>query len=194
MFTDINYDEYLSDEIIKFKEQLLSGQITVAELSLPTEKRFASITNRAFEKQPPFLGVDKESDKGFKDALLWESILELKSNKPQSKIIFYSKDNDFCDALTNEFQKLFNDEIFICKNESEVGERLKIWAKAIDEYVHIPEDDSEEEFDFELKLHLPTRLEKKANELAAQYGIISTDDIEKQLAELTGKVAFEDDV
>lgn len=142
---DIDYDKYISDKIIEYQRKLASNQISITDLPLPTEKRFASITNRAFAKQPPFLGVGKESDKGFKDALIWESILELKEKNSQAKIIFYSKDNGFCDILTDEFQEAFDDQIFICKDENQVENQLKIWAKTIDEFVHIPEDDSEKE-------------------------------------------------
>lgn len=144
-FDEINYEEYISNRIAEYKNQLVSGQVFVDELSLPSEKRFESIVNRAFAKQPPFLGVEKRSDKGFKDALLWESILEFKESNSQVQIIFYSKDNGFCDVLTNEFQAIFNDPIFICKNEAELEAQLKFWAKTIDEYVYIPEDISEEE-------------------------------------------------
>ncbi|MDU7336741.1 MAG: PIN domain-containing protein [Clostridium sp.] len=144
-FSEIDYEKYVSDKIIEYKKQLASGQTSIAELPLPTEKRFSSIVHRAFTKLPPFYGVEKESDKGFKDALLWESILELKENTPQAKIVFYSKDNGFCDVLIDEFQSLFNDQIFICKNEFEVKNQLIVWAKIIDEYTHIPEDISEEE-------------------------------------------------
>lgn len=77
--------------------------------------------------------------------MLWESILEFKENIPQAKIIFYSKDNGFCDILICEFQSLFNDQIFVCKDEHEVRNQLVVWAKSIDEYAYIPEDISEEE-------------------------------------------------
>ena len=142
-FNEIDYDKYVSDKIIEYKKQLAFGQTSIAELPLPTEKRFSSIVRRAFTKLPPFYGIEKESDKGFKDALLWESILELKENTPQAKIVFYSKDNGFCDVLIDEFQALFNDQIFVCKNEYEVKSQLIIWAKTIDEYAYIPEDISE---------------------------------------------------
>lgn len=50
------------------------------EMNIATNQRFDSIVDRAFEKKPPFEGKDKKSDKGFKDALLWESIFEFVSS------------------------------------------------------------------------------------------------------------------
>lgn len=45
-------------------------------LPLPSNQRFPAIMERAFRKKPPFKGGEGESDKGFKDTILWESILE----------------------------------------------------------------------------------------------------------------------
>lgn len=52
--------------------------------------RFESIVNRAFSKLPPFEGKDKKSDKGFKDAFVWESVLEfaLKHLQFKNHILF----------------------------------------------------------------------------------------------------------
>ena len=62
------------------------------ELPIPNNKCFTRIVERAFEKKAPFEGKEKNSDKGFKDVLIWESILELVEINPKSEIIFYSQD------------------------------------------------------------------------------------------------------
>ena len=61
----------------------------VIEIPIASNSRFKSIINRAFSKLPPFEGKDKKSDKGFKDALLWESVLEFALKHPKSKIIYF---------------------------------------------------------------------------------------------------------
>ena len=107
--------------------------------------RFESIVNRAFGKLPPFEGKDKKSDKGFKDALLWESILEFSLTHRNSKIIYYSKDNAFGEFLLKEFAENVSDSsLFICKNESEVKIQLEAWAKEIDKYSYQPIEEFDE--------------------------------------------------
>ena len=94
---------------------------------------------------PPFEGKDKKSDKGFKDALLWESVLEFALKHPKSKIIYYSKDNAFGNFLLKEFTESVADSLlFICKNEDEVKTQLEMWAKEIDKYSYQPIEDFDE--------------------------------------------------
>ena len=111
----------------------------VIEIQNASNSRFRSIIDRAFGKRPPFEGKDKKSDKGFKDALLWESILEFALNQPKSEIIYYSKDNAFGEFLIQEFSEVVDkSSLFICKNENEVKQRLEVWAQEIDKYSYQP--------------------------------------------------------
>lgn len=142
---EINYPKYIEAKIVEYKENLSSGINIVKELPIASNSRFDSIVKRAFSKSPPFEGKDKKSDKGFKDALLWESILEFALKHPNSKIIYYSKDNVFGDFLQSEFEEnVTNSSLFICKNENEVKNRLEIWAKEINEYSYQPIEDFDE--------------------------------------------------
>ncbi len=141
----INYPEYIKVKITTYKAELSSGFNKVIELPIASNSRFDSIVNRAFNKLPPFEGKDKKSDKGFKDALLWESVLEFASNHSNSKIIYYSKDNVFGEFLLKEFaESEANSSLFICKNETEVKNQLEIWAKEIDKYSYQPIEDFDE--------------------------------------------------
>ena len=140
--TEINYPEYIKVKIAAYKDDLSSGLNKVIELPIASNSRFDSIVNRAFNKFPPFEGKDKKSDKGFKDALLWESILEFASSHSNSKIIYYSKDNIFDEFLLREFaERETNSSLFICKNETEVKNQLELWAKEIDKYSYQPIED-----------------------------------------------------
>ncbi len=141
----IDYPEYIKAKITTYKTELSSGLNKVIELPIASNSRFDSIVNRAFNKLPPFEGKDKKSDKGFKDALLWESVLEFASNRSNSKIIYYSKDNVFGEFLLKEFaESEANSSLFICKNETEVKNQLAIWAKEIDKYSYQPIEDFDE--------------------------------------------------
>ena len=87
----MDYPEYIKTKIKEYKDDIQQGMSEVIEIQNASNSRFRSIIDRAFGKRPPFEGKDKKSDKGFKDALLWESILEFALNQPKSEIIYYSK-------------------------------------------------------------------------------------------------------
>lgn len=144
---DINYAEYIHPIIEEYRRNLSSDINKVIELQVASEVRYQSIVRRAFAKRPPFEGKDKKSDKGFKDALLWESILEFASEHDSAKIIFYSKDNVFGNELETEFSDVFpNAELTICTTEEAIKQRLDTWAKQIDIYAYNPiENDPEYE-------------------------------------------------
>ena len=141
----INYPEYIRAKIAEYKKEISEGFNKVIEIPIASNDRFESIINRAFSKLPPFEGKDKKSDKGFKDAWLWESVLEFALNHRNSKIIYYSKDNAFGEFLLKEFaENVAESSLFICKNESEVKTQLEAWAKEIDKYSYQPIEDFDE--------------------------------------------------
>lgn len=141
----IDYSEYIKTKIKEYKSDIQQGMSEVIEIQNASNSRFRSIIDRAFRKRPPFEGKDKKSDKGFKDALLWESILEFALNQPKSKIIYYSKDNAFGEFLLREFSEVVaKSSLFICKNENEVRQCLEAWAKEIDKYSYQPLEDYDE--------------------------------------------------
>ena len=143
--SEINYPEYIKNKIEEYKKEISKGVNEVIEIPIASNNRFESIVNRAFSKLPPFEGKDKKSDKGFKDALLWESVLEFALKHPKSKIIYYSKDNAFGNFLLKEFTESVADSLlFICKNEDEVKTQLEMWAKEIDKYSYQPIEDFDE--------------------------------------------------
>lgn len=74
-------------------------------LPICNENRFSSIVNRALNKKAPFLGAKGSSDKGFKDAVIWESILEY-ALKNKGDYIFISDDKGFKEELILEFRQV----------------------------------------------------------------------------------------
>ena len=136
---DINYSDYIHPIIEAYKTNLASDINIVIDLPIASEVRYRSIVKRAFEKRPPFEGKDKKSDKGFKDALLWESIMEFAAQHNTAKFIYYSKDNIFGKELEDEFSESFpKANLIICSTENSVKEHLEIWAKEIDIYSYTP--------------------------------------------------------
>lgn len=134
-----DYSKYIGEKIAEYKSAIASGINTIVELPTPQEKCFERIVKRAFDKAPPFGGKEKNSDKGFKDVLIWESILELAEKHPTANIIFYTNDKGFKDVLIEEFCQLSPDAtISICSTEDEVKEQLEQWAQEIDIYSYQP--------------------------------------------------------
>lgn len=136
---DMDYLTFIHPIIEKYRTDLSSDINKVIEIPVASEARYNSIVTRAFEKRPPFEGKEKKSDKGFKDALLWESILEFATQHDTANFIYYSKDNAFGKVLEDEFCAIFpNAEISICPTENDVKKQLESWAKDIDIYSYTP--------------------------------------------------------
>lgn len=113
------YEDTVREESQKYINEINKSS-TVQVIEIPFRQcNLEAITLRAFYKKPPFEGKDKESDKGFKDALIWESILKYKEHNPHVKIVFISEDKEFNETLTQEFKSLFDDKIHIIKKEEE---------------------------------------------------------------------------
>ena len=139
-----DYEKHLDILIEEYKNSLQKRQVKVIDIELPSNKRFSSIIQRALSKKPPFEGTNKESDKGFKDALLWESIIEYKKHNKATQIILYTNDSIFgSEELKNEFRTLFNEEIIICgsRTESILHDLLENLAKCKDDTTPLLEQD-----------------------------------------------------
>ena len=70
------------------------------------EDMLKTIMNRVFKKIPPF--VDGSSDKGFKDTMIWLSLLEYFKSHESDNVIFITGDKGFrnnIDALCREFNE-----------------------------------------------------------------------------------------
>lgn len=151
------YSVFIKGKIEEYKVELSNGINNVIEMNIATNQRFDSIVDRAFEKKPPFEGKDKKSDKGFKDALLWESIFEFVSSHQEASYVFYTQDcifKDNEDILTEELLAMFAGvEFKICSAEDVIKNIFKLWAKEIDEYSFIPLEDNFDEFS-ELRMWL----------------------------------------
>ena len=93
-------------------DALHDGTVVVDIAPYPPNEALQGLIQRAINKNPPFEGKEKESDKGFKDALIWESLLDHKRHNAKDVFVLYSRDNRITDAfLAKEFLKLFGEEI-----------------------------------------------------------------------------------
>ncbi|MDD4282650.1 MAG: PIN domain-containing protein [Bacilli bacterium] len=95
-----DYNTYIDGEIKKYIEL---EKITKVDIPR-TKDHFEKIINRAISKTKPFCGKNSESDKGFKDVLQWESIIEYAIKVDTNKFILVTKNkNDFDKSLEKEF-------------------------------------------------------------------------------------------
>lgn len=69
------------------------------------------IIKRAVEKTPPFR--EGKSDAGFKDTVIWMSLLNCENLDNYDKVIFVSKDSDFNDKCKFEFEEKIKKHICI---------------------------------------------------------------------------------
>jgi len=102
--TQKGYIDLFGDHIISFS---------------PDDTTFSKILDRAFKKVPPFLSVDGASDKGFKDSLIWLSLLEFFRSSGEDDVVFVTNDNGFrknADALCKEFKEYTGKNIVIKDN------------------------------------------------------------------------------
>ena len=85
----------------------------------PGEVTFSKILDRVYKKVPPFLSVDGASDKGFKDSLIWISLLDFFQTAGEDDIIFVTNDNGFrknTEELCKEFKESTGKDITIKDN------------------------------------------------------------------------------
>ena len=146
-YKSVDYKDYIKTKISDYKKEIQGGINDVIELPIPIDSCFSNIITRAIEKIPPFEGKEKQSDKGFKDALIWESILKFVSEHSEANLIFYCNDMIFRGSLIREFSDKYPAaSISICKNQEEVKKVLEGWAQSIDEYSYRPIENDNRDF------------------------------------------------
>lgn len=90
-------------------------------------KTFQRVLERAYQKLPPFSDEKGASDKGFKDALVWLSLLDYFVEDGDENVVFVTSDGGFsknADQLCDEFHKVTGKTIEI-KSSNYYSELLK---------------------------------------------------------------------
>ena len=103
-YSSNGYKKLFGDKIIIFNQNL---------------ETFKKIMDRIFKKIPPFNKADNASDKGFKDTMLWLSILDYFKSNGNKNIIFATDDKAFKnneEALCREFNEFTSKNIEIKEN------------------------------------------------------------------------------
>jgi hypothetical protein len=73
----------------------------------------------------PFYKTDKYSDAGFKDNIIWETLMHFEKIAEYDKVIFLTKDGDYKDNCITDFENKWHKHVTIQKDENAVIEILK---------------------------------------------------------------------
>lgn len=98
------YEEYFGDKIIPLERD---------------GDTLSTVIDRANKRIPPFSSAKNASDKGFKDCLLWLSLLEYFKTSGENEVVFVTEDGGFkdnSDYLCEEFKRITNKNIVIKPN------------------------------------------------------------------------------
>ncbi|WP_031546408.1 PIN domain-containing protein [Salinicoccus luteus] len=116
-------EKYTLTALEKIRETLANEYAILTNMSMYSAS-FHSLVDRALEKRSPFEAKKGQSDKGFKDAILWENIIDYKKNHLNYEIMLFSKDKDFDQSLEEEYQNEFNEPIRILDNLEDITSHL----------------------------------------------------------------------
>ena len=116
---EFDYEKYITKVI----DQVFSNNAYL-ERNMPCPLYAEKLIERAVYKRQPFEGIRKQSDKGFKDAVIWESILEYKERNLENEIVFYTADNMFGTDLIIEYKEKYNENLYVYKQEEDLLEYL----------------------------------------------------------------------
>ena len=118
-FPSITEDSYKYEKefIVNLKEKIAeyveNNHINVVEI--PTsEESYLKIIDRAVNKKKPFVGDKGDSDKGFKDAIQWDTIIEYSKQVDSGNFILITDNkSDFDLSLEKEFRDIAEKNIKI---------------------------------------------------------------------------------
>ncbi len=116
-YDSAGYSGWLKESHDHLREKAKIGMVPLRFISVSDEDGLGRIIKRVLRKAPPFSCAKGESDKGFKDAVIWESVLEYKEAHPNEQIILVSKDKLMtCDRIRKEYEDRFGEELIIASN------------------------------------------------------------------------------
>ena len=103
------------------KTEAFIGKYAIEVINYPPNDVLPKLIKKVLNKEKPFYKKKKQKDSGFKDALIWESIIDYAKKRPETNFIFFTKDTDFNDSiLLEEFKKITEKELKIMNSLAEV--------------------------------------------------------------------------
>lgn len=115
-----DYEKFLRNLFSEAIKLLSNGQVRFKIIDYPQDIALPYIISRAIRKGAPFEGKEKASDKGFKDVILWESLLLYKQQHATDTMILFSKDERIChESLCDEYRGRFRDDVHLIRRKNE---------------------------------------------------------------------------
>lgn len=151
------------DEIVDKEEKEHLDKVKIINLKYQI-KIYKELVNEALNKLPPFDKTEqkRKSDSGFKDALIWKTILYSEEIEDFDKIYFFSGDNIFENnsvKLSEQFKKIHKNTQLIIKYIEPNNEKLQNCLKTIINENKLPETDCVKLYDKEIILKFINNLE-----------------------------------
>lgn len=151
------------EQIVMEEENAYLDRVKILNIKYKAEI-FEELVNEAINKLPPFDKSDEgqKSDSGFKDALIWKTILYSEEIDCFDKIYFFSGDNIFEDNsidLSKQFEKIHKNTQLIIKYIQPDNERLQKCLKTIIDENKLPETDCVKLYNKEVILKFIKKLE-----------------------------------
>ncbi|MGV8151769.1 MAG: PIN domain-containing protein [Candidatus Nanoarchaeia archaeon] len=127
-FEEYDYYSFFRKKCDKFIQE--KNIIILPTIDIPSKVYI----DRAHLKMPPFNQNKKEGDKGFKDTVIWLSILDYANKNKNNSFIFITNDDIFYSKeISNEFIDEIGKNIIIKKTSNEaineLSEKLKVDLK-----------------------------------------------------------------
>jgi hypothetical protein len=108
--------QFLKDSIQNKYNKLFGGRVIPF---ISSKEMLDIILDRVYKKIPPFSSADGASDRGFKDTLMWYSVMEYFNNNGEDEVVFITNDKGFTksvDVLQNEFNEFTGKKIEFREN------------------------------------------------------------------------------
>jgi hypothetical protein len=122
--SDFNCSDYVEKKAKQYLEN--NKHVKLLNFSVDqSEQILKSLIRRAHKNKPPFFKTSKNSDAGFKDSVIWETLLNFKEIEKYNKVILVTKDEGFkgCEI---EFAAQWNRHFKIIATPEGVNTELQI--------------------------------------------------------------------
>lgn len=118
--SEFNCAEYVEQKAVEFLSTKQIKRLSIPEAVANTV--LCSMMSRVMrgEKKSPFVSLGKYKDAGFKDNLVWESLMIYEEVPNYDKVIFLTRDGDFNRHCEAEFKAKWNKHIAIVTQENNV--------------------------------------------------------------------------
>jgi hypothetical protein len=155
---NFDYQDYFNKLIEDLNEH--KNSIKILDLNWDNSKTILqTIFEKSLANQPPF---QKETDKGFKDNMIWETIIHhAKDNSYDNHFLLTENTNDFSSELEIEFEKRIDKTIKIISTHDQIENELNLIYSLMDMDIALKKHIEDEYFISILKDFISEELDKE---------------------------------